>query len=216
MWKEGVLRAKAAERIGKGSERFAMHAGGQELPMHDSRLDPGYAIAYECEPTPGRHTISCYLYAGLFGVKKKFPEARRMIKSAEGRGAKKIKAYAAGSFYMQIVNCTGMCMFGAMTSSLPLVEYLNAATGWNLSADEYLKTGERILSLRKAFNVREGIKPSDYRLSGRALGEKPLSGGPLKGITLDMESMRGEFFKTVGWDSATGGPTKEKMKELGI
>ena len=44
----------AAEKIGKGSEKFAMHAGGQELPMHDSRLDPGFAIAYECEPTPGR------------------------------------------------------------------------------------------------------------------------------------------------------------------
>ncbi|MFO7665852.1 MAG: aldehyde ferredoxin oxidoreductase family protein [Desulfobacterales bacterium] len=207
---------KAAERIGKGSEQFAMHAGGQELPMHDSRLDPGYAIAYECEPTPGRHTISCYLYASLFGVKKKFPEARRMIKSAEGRSSKKVKAYAAGSFYMQLVNCTGMCMFGAMTSSLPLVEYLNAVTGWNLSADEYLKTGERILNLRKAFNVREGIKPADQKLSGRALGVTPLSGGPLKGVTVDMETIRREFFKTVGWDITTGEPTAEKMRELGI
>lgn len=207
---------KASERIGKGSEKFAMHAGGQELPMHDSRLDPGYAIAYECEPTPGRHTISCYLYAGYFGVKKKFPEARRIIKSGKGRSAKKVKAYAAGSFYMQLVNCSGMCMFGALTSSLPLVEYLNAATGWNLSADEYLKTGERILNLRKAFNVREGIKPADLRLSGRALGETPLLRGPLKGVTVDMEAIRAEFFKTVGWDSTTGGPTAEKMKELGI
>jgi aldehyde:ferredoxin oxidoreductase len=184
--------------------------------MHDSRLDPGYAIAYECEPTPGRHTISCYLYAGLFGVKKKFPEVRRMIKSAEGRSSKKVKAYAAGSFYMQLVNCTGMCMFGAMTSSLPLVEYLNAATGWNFSADEYLKTGERILNLRKAFNVREGIKPADQKLSSRALGAIPLSGGPLKGVSVDMETIRREFFKTAGWDITTGGPTVEKMKELGI
>jgi len=107
-------------------------------------------------------------------------------------------------------------MFGAMTSSLPLVEYLNAATGWNFSADEYLKTGERILNLRKAFNVREGIKPADYKLSGRALGSIPLSGGPLKGVTVDMETIRMEFFKTAGWDIATGGPTEEKMKELGI
>lgn len=207
---------KAAERIGNGSEKYAVHAGGQELPMHDSRLDPGFAIAYECEPTPGRHTISCYLYAGLFGVKKKFPEARRMIKSAEGRSLKKVRAYAAGSFYMQLVNCTGMCMFGAITSSLPIVEYLNAVTGWNLSADEYLKTGERILNVRKAFNVREGIKPADYRINQRALDAKPLSGGPLRGVTVDMETIRKEFFKTVGWDITTGGPTAEKMKELGI
>ncbi|RPJ15158.1 MAG: aldehyde ferredoxin oxidoreductase, partial [Desulfobacteraceae bacterium] len=70
--------------------------------------------------------------------------------------------------------------------------------------------------LRKAFNVREGIKPADSRVSGRALDATSLSGGPLKGITLDMEGMREEFFKTVGWDITTGGPTAEKMKELGI
>ncbi|MBU3914883.1 aldehyde ferredoxin oxidoreductase, partial [bacterium] len=55
----------AAKKIGKGSEKYAIHAGGQELPMHDSRLDHGFAISYQCEPTPGRHTITCDLYAHL-------------------------------------------------------------------------------------------------------------------------------------------------------
>jgi len=31
---------KAAERIGKGSERFAIHVGGRSLPFHDPRLSP--------------------------------------------------------------------------------------------------------------------------------------------------------------------------------
>jgi aldehyde:ferredoxin oxidoreductase len=211
---DGVKRA--AEKIGGGSEKFAVHAGGQELPMHDSRLDPGFAIAYECEPTPGRHTISCYLYAGLFGVRKKFPQANRMIRQARGPLAKNIQKYVAGSFYMQLLNCSGMCMFGGLTSSLPLVEYINAATGWNLSPDEYLKTGERILSLRKAFNVREGIKSVDHDLNGRALGESPMEKGPLKGVTIDMQGLKDGFFKTVGWDPFTGGPTPEKLKELEI
>jgi aldehyde:ferredoxin oxidoreductase len=206
----------AAEKIGKGSAKFAIHAGGQELPMHDSRLDPGYAIAYECEPTPGRHTISCYLYAGLFGVKHSFPAANRMMKKTKGKTARNIRLYAAGSFYMQLINCAGMCMFGAMTSRLPLVEYFNAVTGWDLSADAYFKTGERILSLRKAFNVREGIRPEDHVLSGRAIGENPLVSGPLKGVTIDIQHLREAFFETVGWDPITGGPTPEKMKELGI
>ena len=211
---DGVKRA--AEKIGKGSERFAMHAGGQELPMHDSRLDPGYAIAYQCEPTPGRHTISCYLYAGLFGVKKMFPEAGRRIKQARGRQSKEVLHYTAGSYYMQLVNSCGMCMFGAMTSFLPLIEWMNAATGWDLSADEYLKIGERILSLRKAFNMREGIQPADHRLSDRAVGKTPLTRGPLKGKTIDIDALMREFFDTVGWDLDSGGPSKDKMKELGI
>ena len=33
----GVKRA--AEIIGKGSEQFAMHIGGQEVAMHDPKID---------------------------------------------------------------------------------------------------------------------------------------------------------------------------------
>ena len=211
---DGVQRA--AQRIGNGSERYAVHAGGQELPMHDSRLDPGYAIAYACEPTPGRHTISCYQYASLFGVKTAFPRARRMIRRARGKQAKQVQAYAAGSFFMQLLNCSGMCMFGALTSLLPVVDYLNAATGWDLSPDAYLLAGERILSLRKAFNVREGIRPDGAPLNHRASGVEPLSGGPTKGVTLDMDALIREYQGTVGWDAVTGGPTMETLKRLSI
>lgn len=211
---DGVMRA--AENIGKGAERFAMHAGGQELPMHDSRLDPGYAIAYQCEPTPGRHTISCYLYAGLFGVKKIFPQAGRLVKQAKGKQSKDVLHHTAGSIYMQLVNSCGMCLFGAMTSALPIVEWINAATGWNMTPEEYFTTGERILSLRKAFNMREGIQTADHQLSDRAIGKTPLTKGPLKGKTIDIDSLMSEFYNVVGWDLSTGGPTPEKMKELGI
>ncbi len=207
---------KAAQTIGAGSDAYAMHAGGQELPMHDSRLDPGYAIAYQCEPTPGRHTISSYLYIGLFGVLKMFPQAKHMVKNGKGKMEKDVRKYAAGSIYMQLVNATGMCLFGAITSTLPVVEYLNAVTGWNLSPDQYFKTGERILSLRKAFNAREGVLPEDHKINNRAIGKRPLTDGPLKGVTIDMDTLKNEFFKTVNWDLATGGPTPQKMAELGI
>jgi aldehyde:ferredoxin oxidoreductase len=59
-----------------------VHTGGQELSMHDCRLDPGYAIAYQCEPTPGRHTIASYQDIDLRSGKKLFPRVRQMIKQA--------------------------------------------------------------------------------------------------------------------------------------
>jgi len=211
---DGVKRA--AEKIGKGSEQYAVHAGGQEIPMHDPRLDPGFAIAYQCEPTPGRHTISCLLYANVYGVKKIFPEAKRMISRSKGKQAKEVALYTGMSYYMQVLNGCGICEFGAMSIRFPIVEYLNAVTGWDLSADEYLKIGERILNIRKAFNVREGITPEDQRLHDRAVGKPALTKGPLKGVTLDMDSLQKDFFDIVGWDPAMGGPTPEKMKELGI
>ncbi len=184
--------------------------------MHDSRLDPGFAIAYQGEPTPGRHSISSFQYTDLFSVAKMFPGAKQMIKDARGKESKKVRGYAAGTYYIQLVNSAGMCFFGAITSTLPLAAWLNAVTGWDLTPDEYLKTGERILSLRKAFNIREGIKPEDYALSERALGKTPLTKGPLKGVTVDMEGLMKEFYDTVGWNRNAGGKKKKKMKELGI
>ena len=117
---------------------------------------------------------------------------------------------------MQVMNGCGVCEFGPMTALLPMIEYINAVTGWDLSADEYFEIGERILSLRKAFNVREGIKPDDTRLHDRAIGKNPLKQGPLKGITIDIDNLQTQFFNAVGWDIDTGGPTEAKMKELGI
>jgi len=54
---------KAAEKIGKGSEQYAVHVGGQEPGMHDPRLPRGNgypmsAARYQMDATPGRHMLS--------------------------------------------------------------------------------------------------------------------------------------------------------------
>lgn len=123
---------KAAEKIGKGSEKYAIHAGGQELPMHDSRCDIGYAIAYECEPTPGRHTISCITYAELWQVEKLFPAAKQMLKKTKGKVDKEVNMCTIATIYMQLMNCAGVCMFGPITGPVPTVDYFNAVTGWDI------------------------------------------------------------------------------------
>lgn len=206
----------AAKKIGKGAEKFAIHAGGQELPMHDSRLDPGFGIAYQCEPTPGRHTISCYLYASLFAVEKMLPEVKKEVKKAKGKQAKDIRRYKGTTLLMQLINGCGICEFGPMTVFLPITDYMNAVTGWNFTTGQYLKAAERILSMRKAFNVREGLQQADFRLHDRAIGKEPLQTGPLKGVTIDLDGMQKEFFGLVDWDLTTGGPSLKKMKELEI
>jgi len=52
----------AAARIGKGSEKYAVHVGAQEPGMHDSRFDPLMGLHFAADPTPGRHNIGCGLY----------------------------------------------------------------------------------------------------------------------------------------------------------
>ncbi len=211
---DGVKAASA--KIGNGSEAFAMHAGGQELPMHDSRLDPGYAIAYQCEPTPGRHTIASYQDADLRSGKKLFPEVQRMVKSADNKESQKIALHTAASIYAQLINCNGLCLLGVDSLDYPMVDYLNAVTGWDLPADEYFKTGRRIQALRKAFNLREGLRPGDAKLHPRALGSPPQTAGPLKGKTIDLDSLQAVYYRILGFDPATGGPTPETLQELEI
>ncbi len=206
----------AAKKIGKGSEAFAIHAGGQELPMHDSRLDPGFGIIYQMEPTPGRHTVSSYLYGPLYKTKNRFPAVKRMIAGARGKDMKKLALCLGTAYFTNLFNGAGLCQFGILTGPLPVVDYLNAVTGWGLSADDYLKTGERILNLRKAFNLREGVGPEDSRLHPRAAGAEPVKKGPIKGVTLDMEALTRGFCELAGWDYSLGGPPREKLRELGI
>ena len=69
------------------------------------------------------------------------------------------------------------------------------------------------MNLRKAFNVREGIRPEDATLPSRALGRPPLTTGPLKGITVNIEALEKEHYRLMGWDLEVGGPTPEVLKD---
>jgi len=139
-----------------------------------------------------------------------------MVKQSRSKVEKKVNLQAATSYYAQVISASGLCLFGPDTIDFPMVDYLNAVTGWDLSADEYFKTGKRILNLRKAFNVREGIRPQDTKMPSRALGRPPQTKGPLKGRSVDMDNLEKRFYEIIGCDPITGGPTDQTMKELEI
>jgi aldehyde:ferredoxin oxidoreductase len=207
--------AAAAQRIGPEAVPFAIEAGGQELPMHDSRYEPLLGLAYAVDPTPGRHNqanggildapalAEVYATAGV-----SLPQGR----GAEGRGT----LFAIMNRYLQVVNCAGLCMFSLMMGKPPVRGWINAATGWQLDMDDLLRIGHRIQVLRHRFNLREGINPLDTPLPDRARGEPPLKEGPVRGITLDMETMIEEWADAMGYDAETGAPTGETLASLGL
>jgi aldehyde:ferredoxin oxidoreductase len=217
---DGVKRA--AERIGKGSARYAMHSGGQEVGYHDPRIDPGFATAYQCEPTPGRHTIASYSYQELLDLHKIFPGERvkavpQVIRKGWSHKPEgKARLQALNSKYIQLVNSAGLCEFGCLMGGpkFPIFRWINAATGWNLPNESYLVIGERIETLRQAFNAREGVRP--FRMSDRLKGEPSLAAGPLRGITLNMGDLAREFYEELQWDPETAVPRKEALERLGL
>jgi len=212
----------ASQRIGQGSEAFAVHCGGMEAPMHDPKFDPGFGMAYLCEPTPGRHSVSSYMLLDLQRLDRLFKGAKKtpafMTAKERYRFDNKGEAMAIGTFFRQLVDAVGACTFGTQVGGvIPLIQWLNAATGWKLSAEDYLVIGERIEQLRHAFNVREGLNPRrDFRLHPRILGHPPFDKGPAKGVSLDLDGMAKAFYEAMGWDLSTGLPDPARLEHLGL
>jgi aldehyde:ferredoxin oxidoreductase len=213
----------AAQKLGRGAHELAITAGGQELPMHDGRNDPGFNVHYSVEATPGRHTIGSQLYYEMFQLWKKvkglprvklfYLKRRKYIVSEE----KAIMATAC-SKYMNLANSAGLCMFGLFlgTKRIPVFDWINAATGWHKTPEEYMDIGERIQTLKQLFNIRQGVKPKSFVASSRALGAPPQKEGANKGRSVNMEKMASDYWRQLGWDEATGTPTQERVAKLGI
>jgi aldehyde:ferredoxin oxidoreductase len=203
--------AKAAERIGRGSEKFAMAIAGEELPMHDPKLNPEYYTTYKLDPTPARHT----LYEGSARPDWGIAPRNRDKTVAEGRGVH----HKGASEYMHVVNSTGMCQFimsAAPNNRIP--EWINMTTGWDMTHEEVLKAGERIANLRMAFSIREGDVVTKRKVPGRSWGGEgqALEAGPHAGFTLDVQTLEREYLEACDWDLETAKPSRAKLEELGL
>lgn len=131
-----------------------------------------------------------------------------------GRG----EAQKINVIFNHALESLGVCVF--VIATYPhvdvLIEFLKAVTGWDATLEEVLATGERIANLRQAFNIREGLNPLDYVVSGRLVGKPPLEAGPLAGVTIDQGAVNREFLKAMDWDLKTTKPSKKKLMDLGL
>jgi aldehyde:ferredoxin oxidoreductase len=111
-----------------------------------------------------------------------------------------------------------MCQFGTFLgiTRAPLFDWLNAATGWKKTPNEYMEIGECIQTLKQAFNIKHGIEPKANMLSKRALGIPAQPEGANKGRTVPIEKLAGDYWELFGWDKATGKPTPATLSRFGI
>ena len=196
--------AGAAEKIGKGSE-YLVTVKGIELPMHDPRLGPGFSRTYAVDPTPARH-----VKGGLGLQHIRMPDPSKY--NAEGSGEPDLRATAA----QEIINAVGLCLFKNFAGIQNIVwKLLPPVTGWNFGEEEEMNAGLRIYTMRQAFNLREGLKPTDFQLPRRSVGEPPQTEGPLEGVTVDYKSFIRNFFNAIEWDEATGKPSRSSLEKLG-
>ena len=109
-------------------------------------------------------------------------------------------------------------MFGALLGAdrLPIFEWLNAATGWQHSPNDYMEIGHRIQTLRQMFNIKQGIDPCSLKVSRRAIGLPPQKEGANRGRTVALDEMMRDYWRAIGWDENSGIPLDETIEELGL
>ena len=206
----------AAEKIGKGSEKYAMHVKGLELPAYDVRGAKAHGLNFATSFTGADHCRG-YAFQEIFGI----PVPKEVDRfTAEGKGEltkwnQDIRTATTDAPTMCgfILDMAVVGIAAQNTSDL-----MEAVTGMVYTPDDILSVGERINNLARAFNVREGFTRADDTLPERLMNET-IPGGTSKGHSISKEELKqmlDEYYKARGWDIATGAPTRETLKSLNL
>lgn len=205
---------RAAEKIGKGSEDFAIHVRGLELPMHSPYRFKEMGLQYAVSERG-----ACHLRGYSF-----LPSRRVLVPdlgfdkeldgfAIEGKGkVTKIMQDAC-----RMIDALGMCKFVVFFGRMPLTTvagFYTAVTGWETGLDDLMKAGERIWTLQRAFNVRMGSGRKDDMLPKRLLGE-PMPDGAAKGQVVELEPLLKEYYEARRLDE-NGKPKAENLRELDL
>lgn len=215
--------ARASRHFGHGASELAVHVKGMELPAHMPQVKASLAIVYACCPFGPDHQSSEHdpsirsepFSETLTGLGFRKPISSEILCFEKA----KLAAYTQRAFgFLDTLDLCQFC-FGSWTL-YPLedaVLLLNLATGWGTNLWELMQLGERRTNLMRAFNAREGFTRHHDRLPQRMF--EPLDGGPTAGWRIDqaeLDKAQEQYYELLGWDPATGNPTRTKLSELGL
>lgn len=203
----------AAEKLGKGSEDFAIHIKGQDS-VDGVRISKGWGFGVVTSPAAGRH---------LRGALHSFsPDKFRSWNNV------------AYNVHMQeqfkgILDMTGTCLYnnGLLSweteitpkSAEHFAELASALTGMDLNYERFTLIGKRLHNIEKAINTIHGgfARKDDY--PPKRYWEEPVKSGPYAGEHLDHDIWNktlNEYYDLHGWDPETGLQTREGLEELDL
>lgn len=210
--------AFAAKSIGGGAEQYAINVKGLEIPMHEPRLKPGLGLGYMVNPHGADHCCNLQdtLFAGGPMLLDYEPLGFGEPINKEDIGPRKVALFRTEQMIRIIRDCMLMCWF-CTWSPVQLSEIINAVTGWNTSIAELFRIAERVLTMARVFNYREGFNNDDDILPSRFF--EPKTGGALSETALDqavMDEAKRYYYMLMGWDVKSGRPLEKKLEELGL
>jgi len=216
----------AAQKIGKGAEKFIHQVKGQEIPMHDPRLKTGVGLQYALSDYGADHMKAAHdpFFKDQDSVGIKEMKGLGILEpvSPTDIREKKVALFKLLDIYWTVFDILGVCDFGYVPRSVgtmeELLEIICAATGWRTTWFELMQVGERSINMARIFNHREGFTSKDDTLP--EVFFQDFKGGPLNGkFAIHKEDFQKALrlrYELMGWDPDNGIPTPAKLIELGL
>ena len=215
---------KASANLGRGSAKYAMHVKGLEISGQDGRSHKSIGLTHAIGVRGADHLRSLCtvdelgyrdIAAERFGKDSVNDICDLLSENKKGLIVKDQEDLFA------IVDSLIICKYGTMWPPIYYFDFITKVlpplTGIeNFGSVKKIRLiAERIVNLRRSFNIREGLRRKDDTLPNR-FTKDPMPHGPGRGQVVDLKSMLNEYYQLRGWDLKTGIPKKEKLSELGL
>jgi aldehyde:ferredoxin oxidoreductase len=200
----------AAQKIDKGAEKLAQHIKGLEVTGYDLRCLKTAALGFAVSFRGADHNRHG---AYVFDVKGKVDR----LKAERGRG----KMVRDMEDTYALIDSLIICKFsrGTYYNELEdMAKLYNLVTGIDMSAEELKRSGERINTIGRLINIREGFGRKDDTLPWKVMHMPIPDEGPVKGAFVSQEELDlllDDYYQSRGWN-VDGVPTVETLKELGM
>ena len=203
---EGVKRA--AEKLGGEAVNWAIFTGKANTPRgHDHRGRWVEMIDTLVSDTSTLETQMLVKNKKLWNMPEPFDvfDPDQVVQA---------EANSKGS--MTVCDCLVQCWFTSFCDTETQTEALNAATGWNMSLEEVMKVGRRVVNMMRIYNLKVGLTPDKEKPSPRYCSQPVDGPNKDKHIAPHLEKMMDKYYQLMGWDRKTGMPLPETLKELGL
>ncbi|MGC8873440.1 MAG: aldehyde ferredoxin oxidoreductase family protein [Chloroflexia bacterium] len=199
----------ASQRIGQGSEEFAVHVKGMEQSGYETHNATAMLLAYMTADVGAHHNRAWAITYDLqVGRDRVAPE--------------KVARVILLQHIRPLFDSMGACRLQWVELGIDVTQYapmMAAITGIERSWEDLLKVSERTWNLTRMYWVREveGFgRTWDY--PAPRFYKHPSTGGPTKGQLTPFEAVQqllDMYYEQRGWDK-NGIPTPQKLAELGL
>ena len=234
---------EAIKRIDRGCEKYAIHCKGLAPAFLEGRLNFG-PEAFEEIINPRGATAVTAESPAILPMKPldkvwRHCDRMRLSEDIKDKIFEVPDEFDLALFtrrvedWFQFYTALGICARQQIQQRYNFMTMYNlylATTGINLTEDEILSVGERIINLERGINALAGLSRKDDKVPDRWFEPIETIEGKEPKITKslsnyyhtreltreDTEKILDKYYADRGWDVEKGIPTEEKLRELGL